>query len=244
MSARTSGGSSEGTYRIVEAQNGQEALEKARERTIDLVISDIMMPVMDGIALCRELKSDETTSHIPVILLTARATSEGKLEGLDIGADDYIVKPFDARELTARVKNLIELRRSLREKYRAPGDTGVLTIEVTTLDERLLKRLSENIEQHIADAGYDTETLAHDMCMSRMQLNRKIHALTGHSTHELVREYRLQRAAELLRNHADTISGIAFEVGFNSPSHLAHAFHAKYGVSPSEYEAQHQQQTR
>ena len=234
----------EGTYRILEAQNGQEALENAHDSTIDLVISDIMMPVMDGIALCKALKNDETTSHIPVILLTARASSEGKLEGLDTGADDYIIKPFDARELTARVKNLIGLRRSLREKYGRQVILGSSPVEVTTLDERLLQKLSENIGKHLADAGYDTETLAHDMCMSRMQLNRKIRALTGYSTHELVREYRLERAAELLRKHADTISSIAFEVGFNSPSHLSHAFHAKYGVSPSEYAAQHQQQTR
>ncbi len=232
----------EGAYRIVEAQNGQEALQKARDTTIDLVISDIMMPVMDGIALCKALKNDDATSHIPVILLTARASSEGKLEGLDTGADDYITKPFDARELTARAKNLIELRKSLREKYGRRVILGSSRMEITTIEERFLQRLSENIGQHIADAGYDTDALAHDMCLSRMQLNRKIHALTGYSTHELVREYRLERAAELLRKHADTISGIAFEVGFNSPSHLSHAFHAKFGVTPSDYQAQHQEQ--
>jgi signal transduction histidine kinase/DNA-binding response OmpR family regulator len=232
----------EGAYRILEAQNGQEALENARNTRIDLVISDIMMPVMDGIALCKALKSDDATSHIPVILLTARASSEGKLEGLDTGADDYIIKPFDARELTARAKNLIELRKSLREKYGCRVILGSSLIEVRTTDEQFLQKLSENIGQHIADAGYDTEALAHDMCLSRMQLNRKIHALTGHSTHELVRECRLERAAELLRKHADTISSIALEVGFNSPSHLSHAFHAKFGVTPSEYQAQHHEQ--
>jgi signal transduction histidine kinase/DNA-binding response OmpR family regulator/streptogramin lyase len=232
----------EGSYTIVEAQNGQEALEKARTTTVDLVISDIMMPVMDGIALCKTLKHDETTSHIPVILLTARATSEGKLEGLDIGADDYIIKPFDSRELTARAKNLILLRKSLRDKYRRQVVLGPSLMEVTTIDERFLQRLSATIEQHIADAAYNTETLAHDMCMSRMQLNRKIHALTGHSTHELVQEFRLERAAELLRKHADTVLGIAYDVGFNSVSHFSRAFRAKFGVSPSKYVAQNQGQ--
>ncbi len=232
----------EGTYGIVDAQNGQEALKIARETTVDLVISDIMMPVMDGIALCKALKNDETTCHIPVILLTARASSEGKLEGLDTGADDYIIKPFDARELTARAKNLIELRRSLRETYRRQVTLGPSRMEVTTMDGRFLQELSENIGQHIADADYDTKTLAHDMCMSRMQLNRKIHALTGHPTHELVQEYRLERAAELLRKHTGTISDIAYDVGFNSLSHFSRAFHAKFGVAPSKYGVQHREQ--
>lgn len=224
-------------YRIVEAVNGAEALKHAHETTIELVVSDIMMPVMDGIALCRALKNDDTTSHIPVILLTARASREGKLEGLDTGADEYLIKPFDAGELTARVRNLIELRRRLREKYRRQITIGPSQMQVTSLDERFLKKLSEHIDHHIADADYDTEALAHDMCMSRMQLNRKIHALTGHSTHELVREFRLQRAAELLRNRADNVTGIAYDVGFISLSHFARAFRERFGVVPSEYAA-------
>jgi signal transduction histidine kinase/DNA-binding response OmpR family regulator/ligand-binding sensor domain-containing protein len=233
-----------GTHKIIEARNGQEALKKAHDTTVDLVISDIMMPVMDGIALCKALKSDETTSHIPIILLTARASSEGKLEGLDTGADDYIIKPFDARELTARAKNLIGLRRSLREKYGRQVILGPSRTEVKTIDERFLQKLAGNLEQHIADADYDTATLAHDMCMSRMQLNRKIHALTGHSTHALVREYRLERAAELLRRHADVISGIAYDVGFKSLAHFSRAFRSKFGIAPSKYEAQHPEQAR
>jgi signal transduction histidine kinase/DNA-binding response OmpR family regulator/streptogramin lyase len=222
-------------FRIEEAENGKAGLEKVREAAIDLVISDIMMPVMDGMQLCRELKGDDRTNHIPVILLTARATSEGKLEGLDVGADDYVVKPFDARELMARAKNLIDTRRKLWEKYHRQVTLGPSNIPVASADERFLKRLAEYIEQHVADAGYDTEALAHDMCMSRMQLNRKLHALTGKSTHEVVREFRLQRAAELLRNRAGSIAGIAYEVGFSSLSHFANAFHQRYGVVPSEY---------
>ena len=222
-------------YTVEEAENGKAGLEKAREMGIDLVISDIMMPVMDGVQLCRELKSDDRTSHIPVVLLTARATPEGKLEGLDIGADDYVVKPFDAQELSARVKNLIETRKRLREKYHQEVILGPGNTPVTSTDERFLKRLAELIQQHVADAGYDTEDLARDMCMSRMQLNRKINALTGRSTHDVVREFRLQRAAELLRGHADNITGVAYDVGFSSLSHFAHAFRERFGVVPSEY---------
>jgi signal transduction histidine kinase/AraC-like DNA-binding protein/streptogramin lyase len=224
-------------YTIEEAENGQLALEKARSVRIDLVISDVMMPVMDGVQLCRELKGDDRTNHIPVVLLTARATEEGKMEGLDIGADDYIVKPFEARELMARVKNLIEIRKTLRDKYRRNVTLGPAEIDVASADERFLKQLTETIEKHITDASYDTEKLAHDMCMSRMQLNRKLQALTGHSTHELVRQYRLQRAAQLLRKHAGNISEVAFESGFNSLSHFARAFRDQFGMLPSEYEA-------
>jgi len=224
-----------GSYAILEAENGKEALKTVQETTVDLVISDVMMPELDGIALCRTLKNDERTSHIPVILLTARATSEGKMEGLEIGADDYIIKPFDSREVLARVKNLITLRRNLRAKYGQQVTLGVSTMEVTSLDERFLKNLKEKIEQHISDPNYDTETIAYDMCMSRMQLNRKVHALTGYSTHGLVREFRLQRAADLLKRHAGTVAEVAFDVGLNNLSHFARVFRERFGVPPSEY---------
>jgi len=222
-------------YRVEEARDGSAGLERARASMPDLVLSDIMMPVMDGTAMCKALKEDERTSHIPVILLTARAAEESKLEGLELGADDYILKPFDARELLARVKNLIELRKKLREKYRQqvimkPGD-----VSVASTDQRFLVKLNAAIEEHLGEAEYDTEELAHDMCMSRMQLNRKLHSLTGHSTHELVREFRLERAAELLGKHAGNVSEVAYEVGFNSLSHFARVFRERFGVAPSDY---------
>ncbi len=225
-------------YNVEETVDGKAALGIARTRAIDLVISDVMMPVMDGIQLCRELKADDRINHIPIILLTARATLEGKLEGLGIGADDYVVKPFDARELMARAKNLIATRRTLREKYHQQVTVGPSNVPVTSADEKFLKRLAEQIERHIAESEYDTEALAHDMCMSRMQLNRKLHALTGQSTHHVVREFRLQRAAHLLRTGVDNVAGVAYEVGFSSLSHFARAFHERFGVNPSEYEMQ------
>jgi len=191
---------------------------------------------MDGIEFCRTLKKDDRISHIPVILLTARATVEGKLEGLEIGADDYIIKPFDAREVVTRARNLIELRRNLRTKYARQVTLGPSKMEFTTADDRFLKSLTENIERHIGDAKYDTETVAYDMYMSRVQLNRKVHSLTGFSTHGLVREFRLQRAAEMLRGHAGNVAVVANEVGFNNLSHFARVFRERFGVAPSEYE--------
>jgi signal transduction histidine kinase/DNA-binding response OmpR family regulator/ligand-binding sensor domain-containing protein len=222
-------------FAVEEAGNGEEALHKTREMPIDLVISDVMMPVMDGVRFCREIQTDERTNHIPVILLTARATTEGRIEGLDAGADDYVIKPFDVRELAARVRNLIASRRKLWEKYHRQVTLGPADIPVTSADERFLKRFSECMEQHLADSSYDTEALAHDLCMSRMQLNRKLHALTGHSTHLLVRQYRLRRAARLLRERAGTVSEAAFESGFNNLSHFARAFREEFGVLPSDY---------
>jgi DNA-binding response OmpR family regulator len=225
-------------YVVMEAEHGQAGLTMTRESAIDLVISDIMMPVMDGVHLCKELKADERTNHIPVILLTARATSEAKIQGLDVGADDYVVKPFEPRELEARVKNLIENRRKLREKYHRQVTLGPENIPVTSADERFLKKFKECVEAHLTDAGYHTEALAHDMCMSRMQLNRKLHALTGQPTHHVVRELRLQRSAALLRGGVDNVAGVAFEVGFNNLSHFARAFRERFGVVPSEYARQ------
>jgi len=224
-------------YRLEEAADGLAGLKAAVECLPDLVVSDIMMPAMDGVELCRKLKNDERTSHIPVILLTARASDEGKLEGLETGADDYITKPFGVKELQVRMQNLIELRARLREKYRRqclvePGD-----LSVDSIDERFLHKALEVVRSHLSDPGFDNTSFSRELCMSRMQLNRKLQALTGHSTHEFLRALRLQRAAKLLQLHWGNVTEVAFEVGFNSLSSFARAFRDQYGVSPSEYAA-------
>jgi transcriptional regulator GlxA family with amidase domain len=155
---------------------------------------------------------------------------------LDIGADDYITKPFDVQEVVTRARNLIELRRNLRAKYARQVLLGPSKMEITTADDRFLKSLTENIERHISNPKYDTESVAHDMCMSRMQLNRKIHALTGFSTHGLLREFRLQRAGEMLKGQAGNVAEVAWAVGFNNLSHFARVFRERFGVTPSEYQ--------
>ncbi|MDH3252525.1 MAG: ATP-binding protein, partial [Ignavibacteria bacterium] len=228
-------------YRVEEAVDGLAGLETAIDHMPDLVVSDIMMPKMDGVELCRKLKTDERTSHIPVILLTARASDEGKLEGLETGADDYIIKPFDVQELQVRIKNLIELRKTLREKYRRhcvlePQDTPI-----ESMDEKFLRKVLDVVQEQMSEPGFSTTTLAQGVCMSRMQLNRKLHALTGRSPHDFIRNLRLQRAAKLLDAHWGNVAEIAFEVGFNSLSHFSKAFREEYGVLPSEYGAQHAQ---
>ncbi len=229
----------ESVYRVAEAADGVEALDRAVAVVPDLVITDIMMPRMDGVELCRRLKSDERTSHIPLILLTARASGESKVEALETGADDYIVKPFDARELMVRVRNLIETRRALREKFRENIVLEPAEVPIASSDAKFLHKLMEAIEQHLAEPECDTGMLAKELCMSRMQLNRKLHALTGHSTHEFLRVQRLKRAAQLLRKHGGNVSQVAYDVGFASPSHFAQAFRVQFGMSPSEYAGQH-----
>jgi signal transduction histidine kinase/DNA-binding NarL/FixJ family response regulator len=221
-------------YLIEEAENGEAGLTIAFEELPDIVISDVMMPRMDGIELCKRLKTDERTNHIPVILLTAKASIDSKLEGLETGADDYIVKPFEAAELRARIRNLIDNRLKLRERYRNALALGTPDSPASSADERFLKKAIAAVEQHLSEAGYETATLAYELCMSRMNLNRKLHALTGHSTHSFIRTLRLQRAAQLLRQRSGTVSEIAFDVGFSSVSHFAKAFHEQFGKLPSE----------
>jgi DNA-binding response OmpR family regulator len=221
-------------YAVHDAANGKIGYEMATEIVPDIVISDVMMPEMDGMELCRTLKQDVRTSHIPVILLTARASTDSKIEGLEIGADDYVTKPFDSKELLARVKNLIEQRKQLRKKFSAgvvlrPGE-----VAVTSLDDALLKKVMLAVEKNISDEDFSVEDLAHEACLSRAQLNRKLHALTNLSPAEFTRYIRLQRARELLEKNVGSVSDIAYQVGFSSPKYFSTCFHERFGYPPSE----------
>jgi YesN/AraC family two-component response regulator len=222
-------------YRIITAINGNEGAKRALECYPDLIISDVMMPEMDGFELCKKIKSDENTSHIPVILLTAKADLDSKIEGLEFGADDYISKPFEADELKVRSKNLIEQRRKLREKFIRLIDVKPAEIAATSLDEQFLKRLLDVFENHITESNFSTDDFAREVGMSRMHLNRKLQALTNHSTHEFIRLLRLKRAAQLLKQPSGSVSEIAYMVGYNNTSHFAKAFRKIFGKSPSTF---------
>jgi len=225
------------SYRVLEAANGEEGIREAVETIPDLIISDVMMPRMDGFALCEKLKTDERTSHIPIILLTAKAGTDHKIEGLETGADEYLVKPFDAKELQVRVKNLIDQRRKLRERYRKEGGIRLKEIAITSADERFMNRAIEVVESHISDQGFTAEQFAGEMFLSRMQLHRKMRALTDLSPWQFVRKVRLHRAADLLRKRAGNVSDIAYQIGYDSPSRFAEAFRQEFGQTPSDYEA-------
>jgi len=228
----------EGAYAVQEARNGKEGYDRAIEIVPDLVISDIMMPQMDGMELCRALKKDVRTSHVPVILLTARAGADSKIEGLEIGADDYVTKPFETKELGARVHNLIEQRRMLRKKFSAgvvlkPGE-----VTVTSLDDTLLKKVMEIVERNIGNENFGVEDLARGVFLSRRHLDRKLRGLTNLPPSEFIRYMRLQRAYELLEKNAGSVSEIAFRVGFRSPAYFTTCFHERFGFPPSEIRSQ------
>ncbi|GJM34586.1 MAG: hybrid sensor histidine kinase/response regulator [Saprospiraceae bacterium] len=223
-------------YKIREAVNGEAGLQKAIANPPDLIITDLMMPRMDGIELCDKLKTNVITSHIPVIMLTAKAGIDNKIKGLETGADDYLIKPFDANELLVRTKNLIEQRRKLRELFankKVQIDPNQIT--VTSMDQKFLEQVLALLEDKSADPGFGVPQMQEALAMSKTQLHRKLKALTNEAPGELLRNFRLKRAARLLLQKADTVTQIAFHVGFNNLSYFAKCFKELYGVAPSSY---------
>ncbi len=223
---------------VKEAADGKEGLEKSLSLIPDLVLSDIMMPKMDGIQLCQALKSDEKTSHVPVILLTAKGETEDKLEGLETGADDYITKPFNLKELQARIKNLIEQRKKLREYFAQQITLEPDKVSVESADDRFLHKALEVIEKNMNDCQFDVNRFYPEMGMSRMQLFRKLKALINQTPSEFIRNMRLQRAAQLIEQKFGNVAEVTFEVGFNNLSYFSKCFRDKYGMLPSEYQKQ------
>ncbi len=222
-------------YDVIESENGESGYQAALKRIPDLIVSDVMMPEMDGFEFCRKIKTDERTSHIPIILLTARASRESKLEGLEIGADDYLVKPFDADELIVRVRNLIDQRQKLRQRFGREITVQPKDITVTSVDEEFLQRAINIVERNISKNDFQIDQFCREMNMSRSTLNRKVRALTDLSTSGFIRTLRLKRASRLLEQKAATIVEIAYEVGFSNPSYFAECFRKQFGKSPSEF---------
>jgi signal transduction histidine kinase/ligand-binding sensor domain-containing protein/DNA-binding response OmpR family regulator len=222
-------------YRIISAENGKTGLIKSLVKYPDLIISDVMMPEMDGFELCQKIKTDKRISHIPVILLTAKADLDSKIEGLEFGADDYVSKPFDSKELQVRVKNLIEQRNMLREKFSKATEINPSEISVTSTDEQFIKRLLDVFENHITESDFSTDEFAREVGMSRSNLHRKLQALTNQPTHEFMRTLRLKRAAQLLKKSAGTVTEIAFAVGFNNHSYFSRIFRKQFGQTPTEF---------
>lgn len=227
----------QGQFNVVEAQNGKEGMDMALDMIPDLILSDVMMPVIDGIEMLSQLKDDQRTSHIPVIMLTAKSTIENKVEGLREGADDYLTKPFHSDELIARIENLIRQRKSLRENFQQEFYFGPTTPEVSSDQEQFLRQVKEIIERNLADENYGVEALAKDVGFSRSQLNRKLKALVDKSPNELIRRFRLSRARSLLEQKAGTVSEIAYQVGFTNLSYFAKSFKKEFGKSPRDVSA-------
>lgn len=226
------------TYHIIEAKNGKEGVDKALEEEPDLIISDVMMPVMDGLELTRQLKTDMKTCHIPIILLTAKAALEHKLEGLEEGADSYIPKPFNSRHLQIRVKKLLELRTKIREHYKVQLDFREKEGDLNRLDKKFLAKLTQIVEQNIGNEDISVDELGQRLGISRVHLYRKIKKLTDMSVSEFVTSVKLRKSLELLRNSGQTIAEIAYEVGFSSPSYFTRCFKDQFKMSPSDYQNQ------
>lgn len=222
-------------YRVVCVSNGKEAFERAKAIVPDLVITDWMMPIMDGLTCCEKIKITDATCHIPVLMLTARADQSSKLEGLETGADDYLVKPFNTHELTVRVHNLIEQRKKLREVFSKEMILMPKEISLPSRDAIFLTNLLALLEKNYADPDFSVEELSEEVSMSRMQLHRKLKALTDQSPGEFLRRFRLERAKQLLSVNGMQVSEVCFKVGFNNVSHFSKAFRDFTGITPTEF---------
>ena len=222
-------------FKVIEAKDGLAGYNMAIERIPDLIISDIMMPGMEGFELCKKLKADESTCHIPLILLTALSSEEKIVTGLETGADDYITKPFNSKVLKARVTNLIESRYLLRKQFSKYGEIPESIKMPTNLDQNFLQRAFQIIEKNISNEEYDAYQFSTEMGISRSLMYKKINALTGMTVHELIRNIRLKKAAELLMSKKYNVSETASEVGFKDLSYFIRCFSKQYGVSPSKY---------
>ncbi len=221
-----------------QAGTAQDGIGLAGKTMPDLILSDVMMPVMDGIEFCHRLKSDWQTSHIPVILLTAKALPDDKIKGLETGADDYITKPFTMDELVARIKNLIDQRRRLRDRIKQELNLQPEALATNSIDKEFMEKLLAALEENLADEDFDSEQLAQKLFVSRSRLHRKLRALTGQAPGEFIRMYKLKRAAQMLVEKRVNVTQIAYEVGFGSPAQFTRAFKKYFSCLPSEFSRQ------
>ena len=225
-------------YQVVTGTNGAEAVRLAQDPEVRLIILDVMMPVMNGLEFCQRVKSGTATSHIPVILLTARALSQHQIEGYESGADAYITKPFSADVLLARIGNLLKSRLVLKNLFGAVSNSDneetIETPQVIQKEDTFLIKFRDFIEKNLADSDLSVETIGAELGLSRVQLYRKVKALTGQSPVELLRTARLHKARRLLQESNKSISEVAYEVGFTAPSYFTKCFKDEFGINPSD----------
>ncbi len=224
----------EDQYKTVLAQNGREGIEKAIELVPDLIITDVMMPFKNGYELCSFVKKDERTSHIPIVILTSKADDESKIEGLEQGADVFLAKPFNRKELLVRLKNLLALRHELQKRYAQANFSEAITPAHTNVDPFLIK-IKTTLLAHLEDENFSVIQLCQSLHISRAQLHRKIIALTGHSTTSLIRSIRMEKAKELLGLGNLNVTEVAYQVGFKTQAHFSRIFAETFGMAPSDY---------
>jgi len=225
-------------YTVIKALDGQEALELLKENAVQLLISDVVMPVMDGFELCKTIKTNFEYSHIPVILLTAKNTLQAKIEGLELGADAYIEKPFSPEYLQVQISNLLSNRNKIKEYFASSPLVHIKSIAYSKADELFLEKINDSIIKNIEDIELDVEKLARLMNMSKPTLYRKIKSLSDLSPNELINITRLKRAAELLAEGTYKIYEVADMAGFGSQTNFGRNFHKQFGMTPTEYVSQ------
>ncbi len=225
-------------YTVKEAADGIQGIALAQEVIPDLIVSDIMMPGKDGYELCDVLKKDIKTSHIPIILLTAKASESSVIQGLESGADDYITKPFSTKILVARIKNLIELRRHWQRKIQREMNFEPADVQVSSMDQTFIKEVIDLIEKNLSDQFFNVDQMVKKLYMSRTTLYRKILALTGQSPREFIKSYRLKRGAQLLKANFGNVTEVAFEVGFSSTTYFGKCFKEQFHCLPSDFEGE------
>ncbi|MEQ9375151.1 MAG: response regulator [Imperialibacter sp.] len=221
-------------FEVLSASNGTSGIATAIEQMPDGIICDLMMPGVDGFEVCAQLKQNEKTSHIPIVMLTAKADKESKIKGLETAADDYLTKPFDQKELIVRLRNLLESRRQLMRKYSQQTILKPQEIAVSSVDKVFLEKVIAAVNTHLADEGFSVDELSREVGMSKSQLNRKLQALIGQTPNKLIRSFRLQQAYELLEKNAGSIAEIAYMTGFSSPNYFNAVFKDEFGIVPGQ----------
>ncbi len=226
------------SYRVITAEDGQEAFSLVMDQLPDIILCDVMMPKMDGYEFCRKVKGDVRTSHIPVILLTAKSSDENRYSGIEAGADDYIAKPFNIDLLTLKISKIVEKQRCIQQKFKHKIDISPSEIEITSMDEAFVKKAVALVEQNIDNPEFLVEDLCKEMAMSRVYFYKKILALTGKTPSEFIRFIRMKRAADLLEKSQLFVNEIAYKVGFNDPKYFRKYFKDEFGIAPNEYKKQ------
>jgi DNA-binding response OmpR family regulator len=224
-----------GRFLIDVAWDGKQGHQIALQNIPDLIISDIMMPELDGFSLCKKLKDDYRTSHIPIILLTAKADMPSRIQGIEQGADAYIVKPFNQQELLARINNLLDLRRKLYKRYSNGDPSGTTDHPLLKREDQFYKRVREHIIKNLHDENYNVQSLCEEMSMSKSQLYRKFKALTNLSAARFIRKLRMERARHLILTTSMNVTEISFEVGIKTLSTFSELFKEEFGHSPRDY---------
>ncbi|WP_185154076.1 two-component regulator propeller domain-containing protein [Fulvivirga sp. M361] len=233
----------ETTYRILEAEDGVTALEMAKEQIPDLIITDVMMPELDGYQLCQKLKQDEKTSHVPIIMLTAKASGDSMERGFEMGVDYYVTKPFNPKLLELRIKNILRSRHLFKEQvlHNKTVNLDPKHVTISSADENFLKKVVACVEENMSDSNFQIDDLCKHLGLSRIQLYRKLKGLIGQSGNEFIRSVRLKRAAQLIRQDQLTIAEITYLVGFNDLQYFRDCFKKQFGVKPSEYMTQNRE---